>query len=1304
MAELPRLRVGLTLDSATFVRETNKVVDSVNRMNRDIVRQNQQMARSFEGIERSVGSVASAVRAFGAIIGIGSIAALGKQIIQTADAFTVLSGRLNVVSGSAEEAAAAQEALIGIARRNRTSIEDTAELYTRLALTLRDAGVESDTLLAVTETVGQALKIGGGNAAAASAGIVQFAQAMGSGVLRGQELNSILEQVPGLAKAIADGLGVPIGQLRRLGEQGELTTERVLNALLKQAPQIEAAFSDIPITVSDAMQQLRNSFATLVGDADSATSASRELAGAISDLANMIGSSEVAASFQRFIVGFLGEMRARLQTTREEFDRLVNAFSVARDFLSQFRLADPQSLDAINNRIADINENLARLTRLNREAAGDDTQVAVRTAIIEALRQEREELVQQRAALQSTSQAQEQTTQTTGALTLSILGQSEAIQTASGETAKLTNQQKRLAEAGRILLRTSAQEERFDIAQEQAAKLKEIDAQILRSQEVLASRQIENAQRAAEESAVAWNSAMEGAVQSIQSTFTDTFEEIYSGGVTTFSDLASEIKDIFIRLAAELTTLMIFRPVLQSQLLAGGAGGLFGAGGAAGAAGAAGVGTAIIPAMAPAAAGGVAGWTQGLAGGAGAFGKPPQISGWTQGLIGGVPAYQPRSWWLTPQRGLTSMFAAGGLGLLGGSLIGGQFGGAGGIGGGFGGAAGAAAGLAFGGPLGAIGGGLAGSLLGGGIGSLFGGGGGQSNNVAFGRGALGAVGARGTGAGAGFIKQLDQQILSMLDARMVGLANAALANAENISVKYSKTPSANDLANLARGRIGPTAGALGFRAAAVTGGPGQFTPEQQIGNLQAAITTQETIRDLVKDLIPFHRALADVRERFADIRNEAAKFGISTAGLAEAEGRALQKIVDDFKAQQRALSVQIRVSAGDLSILGGSIEAVNEQSRRLIQQAKELGLGQGHLAAIEKGRVKAIRELQAQFLMEQNAVSVNIRVLAGHLSPLQGEIAEINAQFRELGVQARELGLGQGHLAAIEKGRVKAIRELQAQFLAEQHTLSVEIRVLAGHLAPIQGPIAAINEQFREMAIAARNLGLGQGHLMAIEKARAIAIKEAVQQDRLRRHASLEQIGIYSPLTRALKDLDVQMQLARIEANRLGYSTALVAREQQRLAAEIIRAHEAQVDAMALSIRQPFQEMLDPLREFFGELQFGNLNPAGQMQAAGEEFRRIANLAKAGSTVAIQQIQGAGEAFIAQAERFGASPGGVAARAEVASVIQQVIGSVEQAQRQASAGLENVIRQASQREVDTLHELVAEVRFVAEEIRRNRRV
>src|SRR5690606_25544623 len=116
----------------------------------------------------------------------------------------------------------------------------------------RDLGIANAELIDLTRTVNQAIQISGATAAESSAGIVQFAQALASNRLGGDELRSVLEQMPRLARALADGLGVTIGELRALAKEGKLTTDAIVGALQSQAPKIAEEFAKVKPTVASA--------------------------------------------------------------------------------------------------------------------------------------------------------------------------------------------------------------------------------------------------------------------------------------------------------------------------------------------------------------------------------------------------------------------------------------------------------------------------------------------------------------------------------------------------------------------------------------------------------------------------------------------------------------------------------------------------------------------------------------------------------------------------------------------------------------------------------------------------------------------------------------------------------------------------------------------------------------------------------------------------------------------------------------------------------------------------------------------
>ena len=317
----------------------------------------------------------------------------------------------------------------------------------------------------------------------------------------------------------------------------------------------------------------------------------------------------------------------------------------------------------------------------------------------------------------------------------------------------------------------------------------------------------------------------------------------------------------------------------------------------------------------------------------------------------------------------------------------------------------------------------------------------------------------------------------------------------------------------------------------------------------------------------------------------------------------------------------------------------------------------------------------------------------GATTDLGAALGNLNAQMQIAINEANRLG--------ISTANVHREFALQSNILIQQDRLRRhEIMVMVGAMTEFSAAIGNLNAQTQVAINEAARLGISAAGVH-LEFARRVAV--LTQQERIRQHGILETVGVIDEFDRALLDLHANMTIARVEAERLGFSTAGLDAEFARLAAQIERQRQAQIDELALSITSPFEQLLDPLREFIQELNLGNMNPAGQMQAAGEEFRRIAALAEAGSTVAIQQLQGAGQAFISQAERFGASPGGASARIEVQNVIESVMGSLEAAQREASATVEDVIRQASQREVDTIRELIDVGLQQIEEIKRLRR-
>ncbi|KLW94345.1 hypothetical protein SK63_01688 [Enterobacter sp. BIDMC110] len=199
------------------------------------------------------------------------------QLVQFADTWNQLNGRLRLASSSSEDYVQSQRVLMEISQRTGTSLEANSNLYSRIAQYLRDAGYASADVAKVTETVATSLKLSGASTEEASSVITQLSQALGSGVLRGEEFNSIMENGGRLAKLLADGLGTTVGGLRNMANNGELTTNKIV-PLLTNVEILRKEFDTLPASISGSAQKVQNAFLAWVGGANDAVGASSTLA------------------------------------------------------------------------------------------------------------------------------------------------------------------------------------------------------------------------------------------------------------------------------------------------------------------------------------------------------------------------------------------------------------------------------------------------------------------------------------------------------------------------------------------------------------------------------------------------------------------------------------------------------------------------------------------------------------------------------------------------------------------------------------------------------------------------------------------------------------------------------------------------------------------------------------------------------------------------------------------------------------------------------------------------------------------
>ncbi|MDX1464126.1 MAG: tape measure protein [Halomonas sp.] len=228
---------------------------------RRYTREADKAERSSRRLSSTVGQVRNLLATLGAGLAL-------RQLVRYTDTMTGLESQLRLVTGSQDEFNQTFADLYQLANSTRQGLEPTVNLYARMARATEELNLSNEELLTLTRAINQSYIVSGASAQEAAASTLQLSQAMASGVLRGEELNSVLENSPRLARAIADALGVTIGRLREMGQNGELTAEQISRALLESADSIDREFQSMERTVGQALQQLRNDLLVTFGGSE----------------------------------------------------------------------------------------------------------------------------------------------------------------------------------------------------------------------------------------------------------------------------------------------------------------------------------------------------------------------------------------------------------------------------------------------------------------------------------------------------------------------------------------------------------------------------------------------------------------------------------------------------------------------------------------------------------------------------------------------------------------------------------------------------------------------------------------------------------------------------------------------------------------------------------------------------------------------------------------------------------------------------------------------------------------------------
>lgn len=254
---------------------------------------------------KSMDSMSVATRQLaGYMAGLVTVGAAVSKI----DAWTSLQNRLKLVTNSQIELNKAMSDTFEIAQKTRQSWDAAAQVYQGFVNNAKTLGLNMQETARLTETVSKAVAISGASAASAEAALVQFNQALASGTLRGEELNSVMEQTPGLARAIAQGMGITIGQLRTVAAEGKITSEVLVKALNNSQQSVDDLFAKTDATIGQSLTMLSNELTKFVGEAGKSSGAANALSGSIQILANnleLIADGAMIAG-----IGYLGTVIA----------------------------------------------------------------------------------------------------------------------------------------------------------------------------------------------------------------------------------------------------------------------------------------------------------------------------------------------------------------------------------------------------------------------------------------------------------------------------------------------------------------------------------------------------------------------------------------------------------------------------------------------------------------------------------------------------------------------------------------------------------------------------------------------------------------------------------------------------------------------------------------------------------------------------------------------------------------------------------------------------------------------------------
>ncbi|MGQ1368180.1 tape measure protein [Acinetobacter baumannii] len=335
------------------------VIDSQNaeRNARNLGNELNSIERKGEFASKSMDSLSVATRALaGHMAGLLTVG----SAISKMDTYTGLQNRLKLVTNNQAELNKATEDTFRIAQKTYSAWDSVLQVYQRFSDNAKTLNLTMDDTARLTETVSKAVAISGASAEAADAALVQFGQALASGTLRGEELNSVMEQTPALAKAIAKGMGITVGELRSVAAEGKITSQEIVKALRNVESDVDALFAKTDITIGQSLTLLNNEITKFVGEAGKGSGAAQVLAGSVQTLASnldliadgalVVGIGYItrailmkSAAIKEGMASTLARRQASVLNAQAEYAEATAALNAAKAHLANVRATNAET-------------------------------------------------------------------------------------------------------------------------------------------------------------------------------------------------------------------------------------------------------------------------------------------------------------------------------------------------------------------------------------------------------------------------------------------------------------------------------------------------------------------------------------------------------------------------------------------------------------------------------------------------------------------------------------------------------------------------------------------------------------------------------------------------------------------------------------------------------------------------------------------------------------------------------------------------------------------------------------------------